>query len=127
MKKQSAYHFFLEHAGYCWNPKIETQLQGRRRCAKSMATDEAAARDGGFYYRWSGDPDINSSEFSDETPAWGLWQCAMYNERGQIVASLHGIDFGRDNEPWGNPYKRVVEAELASEGLTNEPQGKGVA
>lgn len=118
----SAVQFFAKHAGYSYDPKAETPEQGQQRCAKSLAVAEYDARDGGFTYEWSVDPCIDSSEFSEESPAWQLWQCAMYDRNGGIVNSLHGIDFGRDKEPFGRPYKRVVEAELAIDGLTNAPQ-----
>jgi hypothetical protein len=39
----------------------------------------------------------------------------MLDPEGTVVANLGGVDFGRDVEPWGNPYARVVEAELASD------------
>lgn len=118
--------FFYVRAGSSHNPAKETEQEGRARGAKQLAADELAARDGGFSFHWSVDPDIDSSEFSEEEPAWQLWQCAMYNAEGRIVNSLHGIDFGRDGSPWGGTYRRVVEAELAGEGMKNEPQGKAV-
>lgn len=116
------YHFFLKHAGYSYG-NGETKQQERIRCARALAKNERAASKGGFTYVWSVDPHTDSSDFSDESPAWSLWQCCMLNADGRIVNSLHAIDFGRDGEPWGDPYQRVVEAELASEGLTNKPQG----
>jgi len=144
------YQFFKANAGYSYDSKIETEAQGRARCARALAKAERQAREGGFTYRWSVDPLSSSADWIDhdenaEDPPkfadgsrtdkgvcgcsrcepWQVWQCAMYNARGQIVASLHGIDFGRDHTPWdGGAYKRVVEAELALEGLTNEPQGE---
>jgi hypothetical protein len=116
--------FFYVHAGYSHSPATETPEQGRERGAKQLAKDEQTARDGGFSFRWSIDPYSDSSEFEKSQEPWQLWQCAMYNSDGRIVNSLHGIDFGRDGDPWSSNYRRVVEAELAREGLTNEPQGK---
>lgn len=57
--------------------------------------------------------------------SYHLWQCTAWQCEGDDMgaltyrASLGGIDFGRDGEPWGNPYRRVVEAELALEALDN--------
>ena len=118
----NAYQFFLKHAGYSHDPKTETTMQGRVRCARALAKAERAARDGGFSCRWSVDEMSTSADWSDEEPAYEQWQCGMYNESGRIVNSLHGIDFGRDGSPWSSDYRRVVEAELALDGLTNEPQ-----
>lgn len=135
------YQFFLKHAGYSWNEKTETRMQGRVKGARALARAEREARDGGFTYRWSIDPDSLSSDWAEhntEDPPiradgsradggscgcskcdpWQVWQCAMYNSDGHIVNSLHSIDFGRDGEPWGDPCKRVVEAELALEALS---------
>ena len=116
----NSYQFFLKHAGYSHDPQTETRMQGRVRCARMLAKAEREARDGGFSYSWSIDPDSLSSDWIDDSEdggkhhnTWRTWQCCMYNSAGDTVASLHAIDFGRDGEPWGDPYKRVVEAELA--------------
>ena len=110
---QSAYHFFYANAGYSYDPTVETQEQGRQRCAARLAEVEQQARDMGYSFRWELD-DIDSSDFSDDPEPWRLWVCTMCDEEGNALESLGGIDFGRDGEPWGNPYQRVVETELAS-------------
>ena len=117
----NAYQFFLRHAGYSYDPKTQTKMQGRIQCARRLADAERQARNAGFSYRWNEDT-LTSEEFSDEKPGWTLWNCAMFNAKGKIVNSMGGIDFGRDRDPWSDPCKRVVEAELAIDGLTNEPQ-----
>lgn len=116
------YQFFHKHAGYSWTPGKETKAQGRARCAKALAAAEKAARESGAWFDWSIDPCASSADWiergKDGGPGrkpWQVWQCAMYDESGACVASLHSIDFGRDGEPYGDPYRRVVEAELASE------------
>lgn len=121
-KLVSAAQFFAKHGGFSYMPEKETPEQGKQRCADALAVAEQSARDGGFSFNWSIDPHCDSSEFSEDAPAWQLWQCAMYNADGQIVNSLHGVDFGRDGSPFGSAYRRVVEAELAIDGLTNAPQ-----
>jgi len=125
----NSYQFFLRHAGYSYDPETQTPMQGRIRGARALARAERQARDGGFSYQWSIDPQSLSSDWIDDNQdggrncdPWRTWQCAMFNAGGRIVNSLHAIDFGRDGQPWGDPYKRVVEAELALEGLTNPPQ-----
>lgn len=126
----NAYQFFLKHAGYSHDPMIETAMQGRIRCARGLAKDEREARNAGFTFAWSVDPDSNSAGMEESiepadyfTDPYPHYQCCMLNADGRIVNSLHGIDFGRDGSPYGDSYKRVVEAELAGEGMTNEPQG----
>jgi len=109
--------FFFEYAGYSRDPKKETPTQARRRCARALASAERKAWRAGFSFNWSIDPDTDSSDFSDEKPPWQLYQCAVFDAKGTILASLHGIDFGRDGHYSGDTYARVVEAELAAEAL----------
>lgn len=112
---KSPYHFFLAHAGYSYDPRTETPMQGRIRCAQTLAYAERCALNSGCSFEWSIDPDITSREWTNEAPAWSTWRCVARDAEGKVFASLHGIDFGRDGEPWGDPYRRVVEAELACE------------
>lgn len=109
------YAFFFKHAGYSYDPARETALQGRRRCARVTAAAERKAREAGCAFAWEVDPYATSADWSDESPAWAQWTCVMYSAEGEVLASLGAVDFGRDGEPWGDPYRRVVEAELAAE------------
>lgn len=110
---RTPYHFFYAHAGYSYDLKTETPAQGRARCAKSLARAEAMARNTGLRYVWSVDPDTNASDFCDTD--YPLYQCFLVRGESEILESLHGIDFGPSGHPWGQPYARVVEAELAAE------------
>lgn len=117
---KTAYHFFMAQAGYSYDPKTETPMQGRIRCAKSLAYNEQRARNAGASFDWSVDPDITSADWVEAhqdgaSDPWQTWQCVARDAQGKVFASLHGIDFGRDGDPWSNPYRRVVEAELACE------------
>lgn len=113
--------FFYEHAGYSYDPATETQDQGRQRGARILARAERKARQQGYYFVWGYDGRDSSEWIANNTDGgqnrnpWPTWQCLAYDANGHVVASLHGIDFGRDREPWGDPYRRVVEAELALE------------
>jgi len=118
----TGYHFFLKWAGWSYDPKKETKIQGRQRCARELAHAERKAYDKGLTFHWAIDVGYLSSEWIDDDEdggknhdPWLTWFCVAKNKRGTVVASLSGIDFGRDGEPWGDPYRRVVEAELASE------------
>lgn len=107
--------FFYVHAAYSYGPD-ETPEQGKARCAREYAKAESDARDSDVSYQWDLDPDIDSREFYDGEP-YRLWQCVAYDATENVVASLHGIDLGPDGTPHGTPYRRVVEAELATEAL----------
>jgi len=109
---KTPYHFFLAHAGYSYDAQKETPMQGRIRCAKQLAAEEKRAKDADVSFEWDYDG-LTSKEWTDEEPAWSTWSCVARNADGEVFASLCGIDFGRDGKPWGDPYRRVVEAELA--------------
>ena len=129
------YQFFLKHAGHSHNPATESPMQGRVRCARQLAAAERKARDSGLYFTWAQDDTDSSDWIADNEDGgrncnpWLTWYCACHvapietehgeREHGAVLASLGAIDFGRDGEPWGNPYRRVVEAELALEALDN--------
>lgn len=113
--RPTAFSFFLEYAGYSYNPATESEYAGRVRGALALAQAEALARESGCSFDWDVDPDIDSSEFSDDRYPWHLWYVLARDDAGHVFASLSGVDFGRDGEPWGDSYKRVVEAELALE------------
>lgn len=118
----SPYHFFLANAGYNYDPKTETPLQGRIRCARDLAYHEKRAHDAGATFQWEIDDDASSADWiaDDEDGGkncdpWQVWACVARDAKGAVFASLYGIDFGRDGTPWSSPYRRVVEAELACE------------
>lgn len=109
--------FFYDHAGYSYDPAKETAELGRRRCARSLADAEAKASELGFKYEWEQDDQTNR-EFTKKGPEYYLWRCACHDQTGKVVSSLCGVDFGNGGSPWGEPYARVVQAELASEALS---------
>lgn len=124
MTQPTPFAFFLDHAGYSYQPATENEYAGRVRGALALASAEADATDAGASFDWQIDQDIDSSEWCDERPAWQTWQCCIRDAKGELLNSLGGIDFGRDGEPWSEPYKRVVEAELALESdFTPENEG----
>jgi hypothetical protein len=110
----SSTHFFYSQAGWSFTPTVETSSQGRWRGARQLAKAERHAKAQGWSCHWEEDASSDSSDFSDETPAWGLWVCILKDAEGNTLDVLGGVDFGRDANP-GGPYKRVVEAELALE------------
>jgi hypothetical protein len=117
MKTTTPIRFFSAHAGYSYDPAKETKTQGRWRCARRLALAERHAQNVGLSFHWFIDPDSTSAEWSDERPAWRQWCCQATDQKDNVVASLSAIDFGRKGTPYGDPYKRVVEAELALEVL----------
>lgn len=118
--------FFYQHAGYSRKPH-ESEDAGKRRCAKAMAKAEARAQRVGIHFEWNDDderaycycddPTCKYHEGSDAD--WETLYCVAYKDchcrnaahqpHRDIVGSLSGI-----MDPDAS-YRRVVEAELASE------------
>lgn len=108
--------FFKERAGWSYDPTRESSDEGRQRSAEQLAAAEEWARGEGVEFTWEGDWDLGThthAEFfsSDAYPDDEPETCEMVTARldGRVVASLGCIDDADDN------YRRVVEAELASE------------
>lgn len=108
--------FFFEHAGYCYDPQTQTKQEGRRQCAIALAEAEEEVSKRGFTFEWEQDG-MTNSEWTDEGPEYYTWNCCLRDENGKIVGSLCGCDFGPEGKPWGNPYMRVVQAEIALEAI----------
>lgn len=105
--------FFYENAGFSYDPECETADQGRMRCARALAFAEERRKLAGAWVTWESDPepfddDVHGPDEYGYIAA--LWQYDADGDRPVILASLGAIDA----EP-GHPYRRVVEAELASE------------
>jgi hypothetical protein len=115
MKSLSAYHFFIKHAGYTYDPQTQTRMQGRIQTAQRLARAERLAHDSDCTFTWDIDQDMDSSDWTDELPSWSTWNCIARDADGNVFASLCGVDFGRDGSPDCDAYARVVEAELACE------------
>ena len=115
---QLPFEFFLAHARYRYDPRTETAEQGRRRCAKALADAELKSTLSGWSCKWEVDTDSSSADWPDGgEPPYAVWGCTLRDEQGKSLGSLWSIDFGREGEPWGQPYRRVIEAELALEAL----------
>lgn len=117
MAKAESVRFYFDHAGYSYTSEATRdteRMEGARRLAEAAEDAHAA----GCSFDWDIDPYTDSSEWSDDPEPWEQWCCVMRDSDGTVLASLYGIDFGRDGSPWSDPYRRVVEAELALEALS---------
>jgi hypothetical protein len=113
----------LAHAGYSYSPGVETADQGRRRCAVELARAEKALSDSGSSVEWVEDDDPDTSwldqdgwedhKAAHERGEYVFMGAILRDPDGAVLKSLWGIDLPAD---WyRDPYRRVVEAELASE------------
>ena len=108
--------FFYQHAGYSHNPETETAEQGRLRCAVELAEAETIAERLGYSFEWEWDSDPDLSWMSDEEREQDheVLCCRIPDPDTPrySLASLSGI-----TDP-DRSYRRVIEAELASEAIT---------
>jgi hypothetical protein len=96
------------------DPNAHHYISSRARCAVQLAQAEEKSRQGGYSFEWQIDPDVTAADWSDDMDH-STWFCTMYNDEGEHVSSRGGIDFGPSGSPYGDNYRRVIEAELASE------------
>lgn len=114
--------FFREHAGFSYDPKVETEEQGKERCAAEYATADVRIRklidQFKYRFRWVPDLDAKASDYDPDIFPKGqqFWGCVMEKRIGRYswdcVQSLWAIDVTHPA-----PYARVIEAELALEEL----------
>lgn len=115
---EKAEEFFYAHADWGYDPKKETEEEGRRRGAALLAQAEARAKEKDWMFEWVRDPNGCSGcdcGSADCPCASGkrhrVEGCVCRCEHGGVAASLWGICEATAE------YRRVVEAELALEGL----------
>ena len=108
--------FFYDNAGYSYPVgEEENKEQHRVSHAVSLAAGEAWARQEGYAFDWTIDPECTSYDqgISTRADSYRLWQVSAYGPDGEFVAGVGAVDFGRGGSPWGDPYRRVAEAEMA--------------
>lgn len=135
--RRTAYHFFLSNAGYSYDAKVETKLQGRIRGAQALARAERWAKEENLEYDWVFDEGCTADQFEfqediDHVNEHGGVGCILYRpcaqcaervvkercKHDEVLGSLWGITESLDNRQRDN-YRRVVEAELALEAMPN--------
>jgi hypothetical protein len=115
--------FFFNHAGYSYRPP-QTPRQGRIECAKALALAEKRAKEIGLVFTW--EPECEPWDGDVPLAPTDLLEwcaCFMPNEdcerypndyrKGHCLASLGMVA----TTGYDDPYRRVVEAELALEAL----------
>lgn len=114
-----AVEFFYTHAGFSYDPETQTPEEGKRACAEALARAEEEGRKRGFFTVWKRD-DVPFGDDVHEPDEYGyvatLWHTAAFTGERVMLASLGMID-AED----GDPYRRVVNAELAMEAISEDP------
>jgi hypothetical protein len=142
--------FFFDHAWYSYDLAKETPEQGKERCAKDLAAAEEFAKNLGWEYLWEieqenprdvfGEPDPVNGPFYD--PENEFWQCALFGTMPEVCPLCAGdpcycyCRYSAKRKVLGSlgmieaptpEYRRVVEAELASEAMTEYLRSAEVA
>lgn len=122
-----AIEFFHTHAGFSYDPKTQTEDEGRLECAIALANAELTAENNGWTFHWEQSEDMTNQslnrafrEWTDKGPEYFTWNCYCQDENGDTLSSLCGVDFSPDRDPWMDDYRRVVQAELALEAIDNK-------
>jgi hypothetical protein len=110
VNQRKNFEFFFKHAGYI--------VGERAKGALNLARAEQYAEERGWSFDWTWDDNADSSwmdekERERDHEALG---CILRDENGEVIESLWGI-FDPDEN-----YRRVVQAELASQAMYRDEQ-----
>ncbi len=109
-----AIEFFRAHCSTFQQPG-ESLDAARDRCAADLAAAEGFASAAGVSFHWEVDREVTSADWCDDEPAWQTWCVLARDCEGGVIGSIGGVDFGADGSPWSDPYRRIVEAEIAAD------------
>jgi hypothetical protein len=108
--------FFHKHAGYSYGPG-QTPEQGRDENARRLALAEIFGEEAGWTVEWDYDQEEYQLGDAEESPPSEVMVAILRDADGNVIGSLGGI---------GDPtpaYRRVVEAELVREAMTEQHIG----
>lgn len=113
-----AEQFFFDNAGFSYDPETETPDEGKWRCARVLAEAEARLKAGPYFVGHEPDDQPWYGDFPYDGPLWfvTLYSVAGNVEGDEILGSIGSVACEA-----GDPYMRVVAAELASEYLPADP------
>lgn len=115
-ERHKALRFFLDHGGYWYNPNKESEFQGRWRSARTLADAERRLKRGPYFV--STEPD--DLPWNGDVPWDGpIWVVTLWRVDGSDVPVAMGSLTGVGAHE-GDPYLRVVAAELAAEHIKEE-------
>jgi hypothetical protein len=97
--------FFFKWGAWGHNPALETPLQGRWKCARSLAAAEQWGKENHLSFEW-GD-DFRDGDEPDDVER--VEYCTVFDREGNHLTSLGAI---WDASP---EYRRVIQAEMATE------------
>jgi hypothetical protein len=109
----SAEQFFYDHAGFSYDPNTQTMEEGHVETAKALAEAERKMLAGPYFADIG--PEYGAVYDGDGGPYYGpIWTVTLYSvedaDNPDPIGSLGGV--ACDD---GDPYLRVVAAELALE------------
>lgn len=123
--KDPAVRFFYEHAGYASSPG-ETKHTAKLRNAKALADAEEYAQEHDWTYEWEEDRfGADTLGEGDDPEEIEVLTVVLKDEHGDVLASLGGVQFLKRGGHASRDYGRVVEAELALEGMVHYEKERG--
>lgn len=124
------YRHMREHGASSYRPSLETAEQGAVRSALELARADFALHASGAFVEWERDYEADTSWMDAEQRAelergeTAMMGAALYNADGAYAAGLWSIHM---RTPYGaDPYRRVVEAELALEAGICHPLDRAI-
>src|SRR5688500_4393411 len=114
-QRHKALRFFFDRAGYSYDPATESPFQGRWRAARVLTDAERRLREGEYWVDVVPDDLPWDGDFPYDGPLWivSLYRGPWWEQ--ELLGSLSGVAC-----PQGDPYLRVVAAELAAEHIPTE-------
>ncbi len=107
--------FFYDNAGWAYDPKWETPEHGKAVCAILLAKAERTLKQkSDVTVEWEYDPEPWDGDVEWDGPVYVAIMIRETDESGrEILSNLGGIAMTNLDDP----YRRVIEAELALESL----------
>lgn len=103
--------FFYDVAGFSYDPKTETEDEGRRRCARDLAAAEERLQNGNYIVSVEPDPEPWDGDFPYDGPLWIVTVWGAMSGRPNTLGAVGSVACPSVDDP----YIRVVAAELAAE------------
>lgn len=112
-----AERFFYEHAAYAWRAADgQSEEEGHRESARRLAAAEARLKSGPYFIGHEPDEDPWDGDMPYDGP---LWNVDLYSVADSLAPVMLG-SLGSVACEEGDPYMRVVAAELAAEYIPDE-------
>lgn len=124
-RELEAIHFHFVHGACSHRPAVEIRETGWLRGAVDLAESERWVQEMGWEFEWVQDLEYSPDDYDAPDMPGIAWVCLLrdgsrHEGEHAVVESVGAVTFGGDGYPDGDPYKRVIQAQLASEAAPNQ-------